>query len=60
MGQGMGKSVPRPLQDLAEPEGATGFGSTRVSRGETALLSSPGFISSKSCLFALSGAGDGR
>lgn len=61
--QGMGQGVLGPVQDpgevrgLREPEDAAGFGPTSVSRGETALLLSLGFISLKSCLFALSGAG---
>lgn len=59
----MRQGVLGPVQDLGEvrglrePEDATGFGSTSVSRGEAALLLPLGFISPKSCLFALSGAG---
>lgn len=49
----LGEAVLGSLEGLREPEDATGFGSTRGSRGEDALLSSPGFLSLKSCLCAL-------
>lgn len=45
----MRQDVPGPVQEpgglrgLTEPEDATGFGSTSLSRGEAALLLSPGF-----------------